>query len=822
MNVCRACTLNLPNDDMVSLFSPLPDSVSMAQVLINCADVKIVEGEKLPTMLCRECAETIKEIHQFVRKVQESDRQLRKAQVKEFSQPVRTDSEDDANLDHGKESDDESQAASVYFVLDGHADDQFVQQFDDATALEEIYVSECRSQASSLTKATSNSDDSSEEDMNDSEDRCNLDVPVQRLKIKEQFVCCGCLKTFNTESEIRSHSMQTHATKRRVMNSAKNHICGTCYKRYLTLNALQQHVKKMSQVKHIYECLHCRKRYTESSKAKQHALERHTKSTTRPKICCAQACGKSFENEELLLRHSHSVHRINKIEFSLPDSQKKPIECYVCFKRFETEVSLLRHQQRIYKPLFYQCVACGLKFRGSEALAIHERSHRNEKPFRCETCHKTFASKTILKTHQLTHSDERPFICETCGCGFRRKYNLQVHVLSHTDTQPFPCDLCPARFKAKTHLNYHMRTHTGEKPYRCRHCEKTFADHTNRGRHEMSHTGIKPYECSQCSKTFTRKWILVKHEAKHSDVGFDGMDDFSQNMYALGANSMMMEESSEDKLLLQTALLPTTGQEQILPEGFLEILNSTAHPQGPEDAPKSCCGCELSFQTEIALQEHSLAAHYSNRVICNAKPYECSICYKRFTDESSLILHGNTRSLCHRCRFCEKRFNDRKQLQFHEKYHRRKYVTKDETHLCDFCGRSFRFRSSLKAHAQLHTIDATDRLYKCSQCERRFLRRTHLRSHEISHSDETPFGCGLCSLKFKRKQHLTAHLKIHEGNDKAYKCRHCGVSFMHQSTRAYHEVSKHTGNYPFSCNLCGRNFFRKPLYDKHIARHNPA
>uniref|UniRef100_A0AAG5CVJ1 Protein krueppel n=1 Tax=Anopheles atroparvus TaxID=41427 RepID=A0AAG5CVJ1_ANOAO len=318
---------------------------------------------------------------------------------------------------------------------------------------------------------------------------------------------------------------------------------------------------------------------------------------------------------------------------------------------------------------------------------------------------------------------------------------------------------------------------------------------------------------------YTPKRELAVHDA---DVGFDGMDDFSQNMYALGANSMMMEESSEDKLLLQTALLPTTGQEQILPEGFLEILNSTAHPQGPEDAPKSCCGCELSFQTEIALQEHSLAAHYSNRVICNAKPYECSICYKRFTDESSLILHGNTRSLCHRCRFCEKRFNDRKQLQFHEKYHRRKYVTKDETHLCDFCGRSFRFRSSLKAHAQLHTIDATDRLYKCSQCERRFLRRTHLRSHEISHSDETPFGCGLCSLKFKRKQHLTAHLKIHEGNDKAYKCRHCGVSFMHQSTRAYHEVSKHTGNYPFSCNLCGRNFFRKPLYDKHIARHNPA
>ncbi|XP_058167886.1 zinc finger protein 239-like [Anopheles ziemanni] len=316
---------------------------------------------------------------------------------------------------------------------------------------------------------------------------------------------------------------------------------------------------------------------------------------------------------------------------------------------------------------------------------------------------------------------------------------------------------------------------------------------------------------------FSPKKELPVHDA---EVGFDGMDEFSQNMYALGANSMMMEESSEgSNNLLNNTAHPTIVQEQILPEGFLEILNSTGNPPGQADGPKSCCGCELSFQTESDLQEHSLAAHYSDRVICNAKPFECAVCYKRFTDEASLVLHGNTRSLCHRCRFCEKRFNDRKQLQFHEKYHRKKYVTRDETCECDFCGRSFRFRSSLKAHAKLHTVDANDRLYKCSQCERRFLRRTHLRSHEISHSNETPFGCGLCTLKFKRKHNLTAHLKIHDGSNKTYKCRYCGMSFMHQSTRAYHEVSKHTGNYPFTCSICGRNFFRKPLFDKHMGRH---
>uniref|UniRef100_A0A182NEP4 Protein krueppel n=1 Tax=Anopheles dirus TaxID=7168 RepID=A0A182NEP4_9DIPT len=308
------------------------------------------------------------------------------------------------------------------------------------------------------------------------------------------------------------------------------------------------------------------------------------------------------------------------------------------------------------------------------------------------------------------------------------------------------------------------------------------------------------------------------------DDDFGGMEHFSQNLYNAEASSMILEGNREvHAASTANGAQPLEPVEIPIPTGFLDILNSSSNGRTGNE-PKSCCGCELSFQTESDLQEHSLAAHYSDRIVCTAKPHECTVCYKRFIDEASLTLHAITRSLCYRCRFCEKRFNDRKQLQFHEKYHRRKYVAKDESCECSSCGRTFRFRSSLRAHARLHTVDTNDdRIFKCSQCERQFMRLAHLRSHEISHSDKTPFGCGLCALKFKRKQHLTAHLKIHQGTaDQAYKCRHCGLAFKHQSTRAYHEVSKHTGHYPFSCGICGRNFFRKPLYDKHMARHCKA
>ncbi|XP_058125504.1 zinc finger protein 182-like isoform X2 [Anopheles coustani] len=480
----------------------------MAEVLSNCAQVQISDEVALSTMLCRECAKTLEGIYNFAKKVQESDRKLR----------TRLDQE----ISLSKESKSFGAYIEEEVINDNHVT---TGEFEDEAIVEEVYFFNAPQTIPISKPSMTCVVDSYGEDRKDSEEWSEKDASlIQQLEVMEKFVCCGCLKMFKTKSEQRSHSAQNHA---RTKNDTKIHICGICFKRYLTQKALEKHVKIMSQVKYIYECLQCHKRYTEISKAKQHSLERHLKDSQKhvwheteydsePKICCAQACGMSFENEELLLSHSHAVHRINKIEFSFADKLKKPIECHVCFKRFETELSLRRHQQRSYKPLFHQCALCGLKFRGGEALAIHERSHRNEKPYSCETCQKTFASKTVLKTHQLTHSEERPFTCETCGHAFRRKSNLQVHVLSHTDEHPFLCDLCPAKFKAKTHLNYHMRTHTGLKPYRCRHCEKSFADHTNRERHEMSHTGIKPYKCGHCGKSFTQKRILIRHETTHS------------------------------------------------------------------------------------------------------------------------------------------------------------------------------------------------------------------------------------------------------------------------------------------------------------------
>ncbi|XP_058056766.1 zinc finger protein 300-like [Anopheles bellator] len=309
----------------------------------------------------------------------------------------------------------------------------------------------------------------------------------------------------------------------------------------------------------------------------------------------------------------------------------------------------------------------------------------------------------------------------------------------------------------------------------------------------------------------------------------DAMDAFSRNMYTVGAHSVMLlggnggvdGGSMPDYNPEATSL----AQEQRLPKGFVELLNSTSARPRVSETAQGCCGCELSFQTEAALQEHSLVAHYSERIVCDARPYECPVCYKRFVDGPSLAVHGLSRTLCYRCRYCEKRFNDRRQLQLHEKYHRRKYVSvsaEQTASECGICGQSFRCRASLKAHIRrLHTTEphAEQLIYKCGQCERRFARRTHLRSHEISHSDATPHGCGVCGLKFKRKQHLVAHRKIHDGTERTYKCRHCGAGFVHQSTRAYHEISKHTGAYPFSCWVCGKHFFRKPMFDKHMARH---
>lgn len=224
-----------------------------------------------------------------------------------------------------------------------------------------------------------------------------------------------------------------------------------------------------------------------------------------------------------------------------------------------------------------------------------------------------------------------------------------------------------------------------------------------------------------------------------------------------------------------------------------------------------CCGCDMHFNTNEELNQHSADEHEKMRLKNSAKPFECSVCFKRFLSEPRLILHQTYvyREKNHICDKCNAKFTCRGSLLNHLKTHA------DRTYVCEDCNKSFHTSSTLKSHRLLHT---ESKQFKCTapKCEKSFLRKSDLHIHLVSHSDERPYECELCSSRFKSKAHLVHHGKVHT-REKPYKCNQCDKAFGTYSARKFHQLA-HEGIHPYKCSYCDKIYQRNTKLQVHIRR----
>lgn len=129
----------------------------------------------------------------------------------------------------------------------------------------------------------------------------------------------------------------------------------------------------------------------------------------------------------------------------------------------------------------------------------------------------------------------------------------------------------------------------------------------------------------------------------------------------------------------------------------------------------------MGFETSKELSDHSQTAHIK------LKPFQCSICQKRFTQQSG--------------------------VQQHMRMH-----TGDKPFACTFCPKAFTQKSGLDQHLRIHT---KVKPYKCIICSKTFAQSVHLQQHMRTHTNVAPFQCGICQQRFKQSSHLNYHLKYH-------------------------------------------------------------
>lgn len=122
-----------------------------------------------------------------------------------------------------------------------------------------------------------------------------------------------------------------------------------------------------------------------------------------------------------------------------------------------------------------------------------------------------------------------------------------------------------------------------------------------------------------------------------------------------------------------------------------------------------------------------------------------------------------------------------------------------EIYECKVCNRKFSQVGNFHNHMKTHNVQE-DRVCVCGICKMEFGDSYELQRHmRTTHTGDMPYKCEQCDREFSQYNNLRRHLRVHNGN--MYKCQICGRTFNESFYLEMH-LSSHTGERTYKCGIC--------------------
>ncbi|KAM4045251.1 PR domain zinc finger protein 15 [Anomaloglossus baeobatrachus] len=400
----------------------------------------------------------------------------------------------------------------------------------------------------------------------------------------------------------------------------------------------------------------------------------------------------------------------------------------------------------------------------------------------CKVCNMTFLEPNLLTEHLLSHLEQTKAISPSGACdpGYVEAGTAPAPV-----EQPVVCNPPTVRMELK------------KKPKR-----------------------------SRKSKAMKRDipLVIVEDDSPpvHHPILYSPVfppDHVAEIITEIPPDDVPLPHDSDDKFMeLMLGKLPTTNTSNLPP------VSKFAFHQGNNNVKRLLSG-----------SRHGMRRKFVRQLGDHKRVFQCNICSKVFRNSSNLSRHVRSHGdKLFKCEECLKLFSRKESLKQHVSYkHSQNEVDEDYRHRCATCEKAFR----VEAFLEFHNCRTDDKSFQCEMCYRFFSTNSNLSKHKKKHG-EKKFACEVCNKLFYRRdvmlEHHRRHLEgvrrvkressIQQATDNSIKykkepsaCPVCGKMFSCRSNMNKHLLTH--GDKKYTCEICGRRFFRVDVLRDHIHIH---